>query len=79
MTWPYFGLKFGFCVDGQNACPPEEVVEFPATPKFLEAIADPDDEKGAFKADPEYQREPDWVDAFVREEIESLGERIFLR
>jgi hypothetical protein len=35
--------------------------------------------RGELKTDPEYQRELDWVDAFVRDEIESLGERIFQR
>jgi hypothetical protein len=42
LTWSYFGLKFGVCIDGQNACPPEDVGGAPGYAEFLEAIADPD-------------------------------------
>ncbi len=44
LTWPYSGLKFGVCIDGQNACPPEDVGGAPGYAAFLEAIADPDNE-----------------------------------
>ena len=37
LTWPYFGLKFGVCIDGQNACPPEDVGGVPGYEQFLEA------------------------------------------
>lgn len=39
------GLKFGVCVDGQNACPPEDVGGPPGYARFLEALSDPDDEE----------------------------------
>ncbi len=45
LTWPYLGLKFGVCIDGQNACPPEDVGGVPGYEDFLEAIADPEDEE----------------------------------
>ena len=45
LTWSYFGLKFGVCLDGQNACPPEDVGGPPGYRRFLEAIADPEDEE----------------------------------
>jgi pRiA4b ORF-3-like protein len=35
------GLKFGVCVDGQNACPPEDVGGTGGYAEFLAAIADP--------------------------------------
>jgi hypothetical protein len=45
LTWSYFGLKFGVCIDGQNACPPEDVGGVPGYAEFLEAIGDPEDEE----------------------------------
>jgi hypothetical protein len=45
LTWSYFGLKFAVCVDGQNACPPEDVGGAPGYAEFLEAIVDPEDEE----------------------------------
>jgi len=36
------GLKFGVCIDGQKACPPEDVGGFPGYEEFLEAVADPE-------------------------------------
>jgi hypothetical protein len=47
------GLKFGVCVDGQNACPPEDVGGYPGYEEFREAIADPDHH--------EHLRMLDWV------------------
>jgi hypothetical protein len=35
------GLKFGVCLDGQNACPPEDVGGPSGYADFLEVIADP--------------------------------------
>lgn len=39
------GLKFGICIDGQNSCPPEDVGGPPGDARFLEALADPEDEE----------------------------------
>lgn len=41
LTWSYFGLKVAVCVDGQNACPPEDVGGTWGYSEFLAAIADP--------------------------------------
>ena len=38
------GLKFGVCIDGQKACPPEDVGVYPGYEEFLEAVTDPDHE-----------------------------------
>ena len=38
------GLKFGVCIDGQKACPPEDVGGYPGYEEFLEAVTDPDHE-----------------------------------
>jgi hypothetical protein len=35
------GLKFGVCVDGQNACPPEDCGGPPGYSDLLEVLADP--------------------------------------
>jgi hypothetical protein len=48
-----FGLKFGVCVDGQNACPPEDVGGPPGYARFLEAVSDGEDE--------EHERYLTWV------------------
>ena len=45
LTWTYFGLKFGVCVDGQNACPPEDVGGTPGYIEFLDAVGDPTHEE----------------------------------
>jgi hypothetical protein len=39
------GLKFAVCVDGQNACPPEDVGGVPGYEEFLGVIADPTHEE----------------------------------
>jgi hypothetical protein len=44
VTWSSYGLKFAVCIDGQNACPPEDVGGTSGYAHFLEAIADPDHE-----------------------------------
>jgi hypothetical protein len=41
VSWNPLGLKFAVCVDGQNACPPEDVGGIPGYDEFLEVIADP--------------------------------------
>jgi hypothetical protein len=41
LTWSYFALKFAVCLDGQNACPPEDVGGTGGYAEFLEAISDP--------------------------------------
>jgi hypothetical protein len=45
IDWVPLVLKHGVCVDGQNACPPEDVGGVPGYARFLEAIADPLDEE----------------------------------
>jgi hypothetical protein len=40
-TWTPLALKHGVCVDGQNACPPEDVGGVVGYEQFLEAIRDP--------------------------------------
>jgi hypothetical protein len=45
LTWSYFGLKFAVCIDGQNACPPEDVGGTGGYVEFLEAISDPTHEE----------------------------------
>jgi hypothetical protein len=39
------GLKFGVCLDGQNACPPEDVGGWPGYADFVEAVSNPDHEE----------------------------------
>jgi hypothetical protein len=45
LTRSSFGLKFGVCIDGQNACPPEDVGGPYGYSHFLDAIADPENEE----------------------------------
>ena len=45
LSWSHFGLKFAVCIDGQNACPPEDVGGIPGYEEFLEAISNPDHEE----------------------------------
>jgi len=45
LSWSYFGLKFAVCIDGQNACPPEDVGGTGGYVEFLEAISDPTHEE----------------------------------
>ena len=40
LTWSYLGLKFGVCIDGQNACPPEDVGGPGGYAAFLDAVSD---------------------------------------
>jgi len=39
------GVRYPCCLDGQGACPPEDVGGPPGYEHFLEAIGDPDDEE----------------------------------
>ena len=41
LTWSYFGLKYAVVLDGQNACPPDDVGGTYGYADFLEAIRDP--------------------------------------
>jgi hypothetical protein len=41
LTFSPLSLKFGVCLDGENACPPEDVGGVPGYEQFVEAIADP--------------------------------------
>ena len=45
LTWSSDGLKFAVCVDGENACPPEDVGGAGGYEDFLAAMADPDHEE----------------------------------
>ena len=45
LSWSYFGLKFAVCIDGQNACPPEDVGGMGGYVEFLAAISDPTHEE----------------------------------
>lgn len=40
LTWSPFGLKFAVCLDGANACPPDDVGGSGGYEEFLRAIAD---------------------------------------
>ena len=54
LTWSYFGLKFAVCLDGENACPPDDVGGTGGYVEFLEAISDPDHE--------DHQHMLEWAD-----------------
>ena len=41
LTWSYFGLKYAVVLDGENACPPDDVGGDSGYADFLEAIGDP--------------------------------------
>ncbi len=45
LTWSHLGLKFGVCIDGQNACPPEDVGGPASYAAFLDALSDPKHEE----------------------------------
>jgi Plasmid pRiA4b ORF-3-like protein len=40
LTWSYVGLKFAVCIDGENACPPDDVGGTGGYIEFLKAIGD---------------------------------------
>jgi hypothetical protein len=54
LTWSYFGLKFAVCLEGENACPPDDVGGTWGYTEFLEAVSDPDHE--------EHERMLEWAD-----------------
>ena len=41
LTWSPYALKHGVCLDGEGACPPEDVGGTSGYAEFLEALADP--------------------------------------
>ena len=45
LSWTSFGLKFAVCIDGERACPPEDVGGPWGYSEFLAAIADPHHEE----------------------------------
>jgi Plasmid pRiA4b ORF-3-like protein len=45
ITTSPFGLKFAVCLDGQNACPPEDCGGYPGYALLLEALGDPTHEE----------------------------------
>jgi hypothetical protein len=45
ITWSSHGLQVAVCIDGDNACPPEDVGGAAGYEVFLAAIADPDHEE----------------------------------
>lgn len=45
LTWNYHALKFAVCIDGQNACPPEDVGGVSGYEGFLAVLGDPDHEE----------------------------------
>jgi hypothetical protein len=53
LSWGNHALKFAVCLDGQNACPPEDVGGVGGYEDFLEAISDPEHQ--------EHERLLDWV------------------
>jgi hypothetical protein len=59
-TWSPLALRHGVCLDGENACPPEDVGGVHGYEHFLAALADPLDEEHdsylvwvGYKFDPE--------------------------
>ncbi len=46
------GVRYPRCVDGQGACPPEDVGGIPGYEQFLEALADP--------AHPDHDEQAEW-------------------
>jgi hypothetical protein len=52
-SWSRFALKYAVCLDGANACPPEDVGGSSGYGYFLEAIADPSHD--------EHKNYLDWV------------------
>ena len=45
LTWSSLGLKYGVCLDGANACPPDDVGGTWGYGEFLSAITDPSHEQ----------------------------------
>jgi Plasmid pRiA4b ORF-3-like protein len=45
LTWSYFGLKFAVCLDGENACPPDDVGGPHGYAQLLEVLSDPEHEE----------------------------------
>jgi hypothetical protein len=66
ITTSPFGLKFGVCLDGQNACPPEDSGGPGGYAQLLEVLADPTDE--------EYEHFLGWVGGAFDAEAFDLGQ-----
>jgi hypothetical protein len=45
LTWSYFGLESAVCLEGENACPPDDVGGTYGYRQFVKAIADPEHEE----------------------------------
>jgi Plasmid pRiA4b ORF-3-like protein len=45
LTWSYFGLKYAVVLDGDRACPPDDVGGVPGYAEFVEAMGDPHHEE----------------------------------
>jgi hypothetical protein len=70
-SWP-LGLKHAGCLDGQRACPPEDVGGEPGYEQFLEVLADPSNE--------EYEHMVGWSGRdFDLEEFSLAAENIALQ
>jgi hypothetical protein len=41
VSFPPLALRHGVCLEGENACPPEDVGGVPGYEQFVEALADP--------------------------------------
>jgi hypothetical protein len=66
LTSSYFGLKFAVCLDGANACPPDDVGGPWGYREFLNAIADP--------AHEEHEHYLNWVGGSFNPAELDLGE-----
>ena len=66
LTWTFFGLKYAVCIDGANACPPEDVGGTGGYAYFLEAINDPEHE--------EFDDYTAWIDGSFDPSEFDLGE-----
>ena len=66
ITTALFGLKFAVCLDGQNACPPEDCGGALGYAELLQVLADPNDEQ--------YEHLLGWVGSAFDAEAFDLGE-----
>ena len=72
LRWTYLGLKYAVCIDGERACPPEDVGGTWGYSEFLAAIADPSHE--------EHESYLEWVGgAFDPAEFDLAATNAFLQ